>query len=141
MKNELQEIFPVVVPMIFNEKKQVLLVKSHKWGNKWICPGGKVNPGERLEDAVRRETREELGIDLNEVIYWHFSQHINPQHFFKPAHFISFIFVCKTTDSNIKLNSEAQEFKWVSPIQATLLDLHPITKNTIENFLRDERYE
>ncbi|MDO8537422.1 MAG: NUDIX domain-containing protein [archaeon] len=139
--SELKEIFCAVVPMIFNEKKQLLLIKSHKWQDKWICPGGKVLPGEKLEDAVRRETLEELGIKLNEVIYWHMNEHINPPTFFKPAHFLSFVFICKTTDTNVKLNSEAQEFQWISPRQALLLDLDPIAKNTIEIFLRDERYD
>lgn len=139
MMNELKEILCCVVPMIFNEKKQLLLVKSHKSRNKWVCPGGKVLPGEKLEQAVRRETKEELGIKLNEVIYWHVNEHINPPNFFKSAHFLSFIFICKTTDTNVKLNSEAQEFQWITPRQALLLDLDPIAKQTIEIFLRDEK--
>jgi 8-oxo-dGTP pyrophosphatase MutT (NUDIX family) len=40
----------------------VLLVQSRKQPDKWIFPAGGVEPGERLEDAAARETREEAGV-------------------------------------------------------------------------------
>ena len=141
MKNENDSPICAVIAMIFNPEKKVLMVKSDKWQNKWIFPGGKLALGEKLEDAVRREMKEELGIKLDEVIYWHFSEVINPEYYYKNSHFVSFIFICKTSDTNIKLNGESQEFQWIAPPKAVLLDIHPDSKKALENFLRDERYE
>jgi 8-oxo-dGTP pyrophosphatase MutT (NUDIX family) len=42
----------------------VVAVSRRNDPTRWGLPGGKVDPGETLEQAIRRETKEELGIDL-----------------------------------------------------------------------------
>lgn len=54
--------------LIFNEKREVFLSKrSMKTRNErgsWEAPGGKVEFGEKRADAIRREMKEEFGVDL-----------------------------------------------------------------------------
>ena len=47
--------------VIFNRNKQVLLCKSPKWNDQWVIPGGHVEYGEKLEEALIREMKEETG--------------------------------------------------------------------------------
>ena len=58
----------VVVPVIRGNDGSVLLCKMPGdrgvYPGQWALPGGGVEPGERLEDALRREIREELGVEL-----------------------------------------------------------------------------
>jgi 8-oxo-dGTP pyrophosphatase MutT (NUDIX family) len=44
--------------------RRYLLVQEAKHGNAWYLPAGRVEPGETLAAAARRETAEEGGIDI-----------------------------------------------------------------------------
>lgn len=48
--------------IVSSEMDQILLV-DHKKSGLWLPPGGHVDPGENPKETVRREAREELGID------------------------------------------------------------------------------
>ena len=67
-------IVPCVGAVILDEQDRVLLVKHVPekggfWAGKYICPGGRLDPGESLEDGVRREVREETGLEIR-ILYW-----------------------------------------------------------------------
>jgi 8-oxo-dGTP pyrophosphatase MutT (NUDIX family) len=53
----------VGVRLLLIQEGKVLLVK-HTYQPEWYLPGGKVERGETLEDAARREAREEVGATL-----------------------------------------------------------------------------
>ena len=48
--------------IVLNEKDEILMVKSHNAG--WVFPGGQVEVGENVIDAVKREVMEETGVDI-----------------------------------------------------------------------------
>lgn len=49
--------------LALNRDNELLMVKRTD-NNCWGIPGGTMEPGESLEDTVRRETREEIGIEV-----------------------------------------------------------------------------
>jgi 8-oxo-dGTP diphosphatase len=51
--------------IVLNDKNELLLIKGPRRG--WEMPGGQVEEGESLTDAVIRETKEESGIDIEVV--------------------------------------------------------------------------
>ncbi len=53
---------PTVGILIFNPNGELLLMKSHKWPGRYVVPGGHVELGERVEQAVIREALEETGL-------------------------------------------------------------------------------
>ena len=60
-------IIPVVATALLAPDGKVLMQQrrqSAEHGGLWEFPGGKVEPGESLEDSLRREILEELGIEL-----------------------------------------------------------------------------
>ena len=54
--------------VIFNDQKQVLLLKHRfRAGSGWGIPGGFLELGEQPDEALRRELREEIGLELEDV--------------------------------------------------------------------------
>ena len=126
---------PTVGALIFNPEGELLLVKSHKWKNKYVVPGGHVELGETLEEALLREIKEETGLDVYDIELVLFQEFIYDDAFWKRRHFIFFDYACKSDSTEVRLNSEAQEFVWVSPDDALNLLMDAYTKRTIERYL------
>jgi len=60
---------PAVI-MRITQDDRVLLARQASWPERWYSVlAGFVEPGERLQDAVRREVAEEVGLQLHEVRY------------------------------------------------------------------------
>lgn len=58
--------------VILNDEGKVLLLKHvFRAGTGWGIPGGFINRSEQPIDALRRELREEIGLEIDEVeIFW-----------------------------------------------------------------------
>ena len=52
---------------IFLIKKQQILLVKHTYSNQWFLPGGGLKKGETLEQAIRRELAEELGVRIEKL--------------------------------------------------------------------------
>ncbi len=58
--------------MIIKDKRILIGYRHYRSREKeitslWTCPGGRCNPGESIEKALRREVKEETGIDDLEI--------------------------------------------------------------------------
>ena len=65
-----EEQFVTVLAAVVRRSEEYLvgLRPAHKrHGGLWEFPGGKVEPGESLLEAARREVREELGVEVARV--------------------------------------------------------------------------
>jgi nucleoside triphosphatase len=111
-------------------------MKSHKWKGKWVIPGGHVDLGERIEDAVRREVKEETNLDVYDLEFVCFQEFIHGDGFWKKRHFIFFDFACKTDSTNVVLNDEAQEYIWAAPEEVDSLPVDPYTMHVVREHRR-----
>lgn len=98
------------VGVIWNEQQQILIDRRPPkgvMGGLWEFPGGKVEPGETIEECIRREIREELGIEI-EV-----GKHlITIEHIYTHLHVTLAVHQCRHL-TGIPQAIECEEIRWV----------------------------
>ena len=126
----------VVAPIIINDKGEILLIKSHKWGDKYLIPGGHIEQGETVFEAAKREGEEETGLKLEPQYCVNMGELIYDPDFHRKAHLIYINIVCKAISNEVKLDGkELKDFIWVKPKEAVAFKLVAGVKRSIENYI------
>jgi nucleoside triphosphatase len=129
---------PAVGALIFNPEGKLFLMKSHKWHGQYVIPGGHIELGETIEEALKREVKEETNLDIYDIEFLIFQEFIYDRSFWKKDHYIFFDYLCRTDSSEVRLNDEAEEYTWVSVEEALQLPVEQYTRVVIEKYL--EKY-
>jgi phosphoglycolate phosphatase-like HAD superfamily hydrolase/ADP-ribose pyrophosphatase YjhB (NUDIX family) len=126
--------------LIFNSKKEVLMIRTHKWSNLWGIPGGKIKWGETSEAALRREILEETGLKISGIKFVLMQDCIHSKEFYRDAHFVLLNYTCRCAGKNprVKLNDEGQEFRWLNSSEAKKLKLNKPTRILLEAVLKSK---
>jgi 8-oxo-dGTP pyrophosphatase MutT (NUDIX family) len=130
--------YPLVTvgALVIGPSGRLLLIRTHKWRDRWGVPGGKVERGETLLAAVHREVAEETGLTRGDVAWAPTQEAVDHPEFHRPAHFVLLNFVARATGERVVLNDEAQDHTWVDARAALALDLNAPTRALVEHFLR-----
>jgi ADP-ribose pyrophosphatase YjhB (NUDIX family) len=127
----------VASPLIVRKDGKILLIKSHKWGDQYLIPGGHVNPGETIFEGAKREGEEETGLKLKPLHCVNVGELINDSTYYRKAHLIYFHIVCEAMTEEVRLDGkELQEFFWVTPEEALKLP-NLVVRRTIENYIKE----
>jgi len=119
--------------LIFDQRGKVLMIRTHKWSNLWGIPGGKIKWGEPSIDALRREIKEETNLEVDNIEFVLVQDCIHSKEFYRDAHFVLLNYTCKCSGgSDVILNDEAREFRWVSIEEALKLAINQPTRKLLE---------
>ncbi|HHV51249.1 MAG TPA: NAD(+) diphosphatase [Candidatus Avimonas sp.] len=125
--------YPCIIALVVNEiGKIALLRQSYGDPGRYVFVAGYIKPGERAEDAVCREVREELGLEVERVKYinsYYFEKHDN----------LMLGFVCRALNSGFTLSCEVETADWFS-IQEALNKLKDgsIARSLLLDYLKQE---
>lgn len=100
----------------------------------WEFPGGSVEVGERLADALRREIREEYGVEIEVGELLDVVDHILPD---EGQHWVSPTFICRIASGEpvIREPEKCSAIGWFAPGQVPEA-LTAISRENLENYVR-----
>jgi 8-oxo-dGTP pyrophosphatase MutT (NUDIX family) len=124
--------------LIYDEAGRVLIVRTRKWSDKWGIPGGKIDWGETAEMALRRELKEETGLQISDIRFVLLQDCVCSEEFYREEHFLLLNYTCRRVcAAAIRLNDEAQSFEWVDPREALAMNLNQPTRILLEAVLHE----
>ena len=145
MANTLQREFPLApivgVGAVVVDHGCVLLARRGRepLKGKWSIPGGVLELGESLKDAVFREVREETGLEVEPLelieLVDRVQKHAGPEGERVRYHYVIADYLCRVVGGTLQAASDAEEVRWVERAEwnsHSALALEPITVRVIE---------
>ena len=94
--------------IIFNDRGHVLLLKHRfRAGSGWGLPGGFLERGEQPLDALKRELREEIGMEVDSAKFFHARS-------FKKPRQVEILFLCRANGDAKPRTMEVERAEWFS---------------------------
>ena len=119
-----------VAALVTNKKGEVLLVNSPWRG--WEYPGGLIEPGESFEAALKREVREESGVEIEITGFVGICKNV-------ARDIVNIDFTARYTGGELTTSEESTEVGWFAPEKAMEIITFPLTKKRLANMLSGDK--
>ncbi len=123
---------------IVNEQNELLLQLRNKKPEKgcWCIPGGRLEMFETFEEAVKRETKEETGVDIEIVRLLGICNHIIKN---EKSHWVSPSYLCRIVNGQPKIMEPTKhlDMKWFA-IDKLPENITITTKEAVKNYKNDK---
>lgn len=123
-----KRFYVAVKGLIFCDDKFLIIQRSDKARGEfhyWEFPGGRMEFGEKPEEALRREVKEETGLEIEPICslnVWTFFREENIQ-------LVGVNFLCTTDSQEVQLSDEHVDFRWVEEVDVLSYNFHPTIKD------------
>ena len=134
-----QTIMIGVGAVIENEDGRILLVKHVPerggfWQGKWICPGGRLESGETIEEGIKREVREETRLEIDLVTPLPPFDRVVSSNGKVSLHVIYIDYLARVAGGELKPGSDVGEAMWVEKERIPQIweELHEDTRRLLQ---------
>ncbi len=123
--------------LVLNEENCLLMMRRTDSG-RWGIPGGAIELGEVIEEAAKRETREETNLEIVKMSL--FGVFSGPELYYKypngdEVYNVSIVYLTHEWRGEIQLNDEHSEWKWFAPDNLPE-DVSPPIRTILDQFQR-----
>ena len=128
--------------IVDKEGKVLILREAATYGEgtqrgRYHMPGGRVEPGEPFEEALKREVMEETGltVTIGRPIYvgeWH------PVIKGEERQIIATFFICEPTSQTVRLSDEHDDYQWIAPAKRHEFDIMDPEDKVIDRFAEQQ---
>ena len=115
-----------VAALVTNSRGEILMVNSPWRG--WEYPGGLIEPGETFQEALKREVREEAGVEIEITGFVGICKNVGKD-------IVNIDFTARYISGELTTSEESTEVIWASPEKAMEMITFPLTKKRLENML------
>ena len=132
----------VGVGAIILERDRVLMAQRGKQPLKgwWSLPGGLLEIGEALTDGLRREVREETGLEVRPLGVLEVFERIMRDAAGAPEyHYVLIDYICRTAGGTLRAGDDVCAVEWVRRRDMARLPITEGTPAVIEKAFRDRR--
>ena len=127
-----RRVIATVGGLLIAQTGDLLLIRTAKWSGRWGLPGGKIDYGETMLDAYRREMREETGLAVDHADWLCIQDCIESTEFLEPRHFLLINYVSRLAGRpEPRKNYESTQIGWFSPAQVATMDLNQPTRAAV----------
>ena len=119
-----------VAALVTNDKGESLLVNSPWRG--WEYPGGLIEPGESFEAALKREVREESGVEIEITGFVGICKNV-------ARDIVNIDFTARYTGGELTTSEESTEVGWFAPEKAMEIITFPLTKKRLANMISGDK--
>lgn len=112
--------------LVTNDEGKILLVKSPWRG--WEYPGGLIEPGETFQECLKREVREEAGVEIEILGFVGICKNVERD-------IVNIDFTARYVSGELNPSEESTEVIWATEEEAFRLITFPLTKKRLQNML------
>jgi mutator protein MutT len=122
--------------VIVRDDRAIIIKRANEpYKGQWSIPGGRVELGESLADAVRREMREETGLEVQVGTVIEVFERIQREHEGVRYHFVIIDYLCRCTGGALCAGDDAEDAVWVTSEELNRYEIRESAKAVIRKGL------